>query len=164
MTAIGAEQQITDPIFGLTYSSDLVLFEKAPNSIVSACPGLVTTKWDRQMWVFAWIDEKDSSYMVLGGLFVRREGTRKVSPDHNGVMLRRTGQKCELLGPAREMFEFGEVEVGRATLASIARDAVSRYTRAFRGVDKFRAALHRQHVDLGNPRSVILKDAVASAN
>lgn len=164
MTAIGAERQITDPIFGLSYSSDLVLFDKAPSSIVSACPDLVTSRWDRQMWVFAWIDEKDSSYIVLGGLFVKRNGIRKASPDRNGVMLRLTGQKCELLGPAREMFEFGDAEVGRATLTRIAYDAVSRYTRAFRGVDRFRAAFQRQHIDLGKSGSLILRDAVASAN
>ena len=64
----------------------------------------------RRAFLFARSIEPSGTYMVLGGLYERREapakGEKRFETDPKGVLLREQESKCELLGPAREVFEY----------------------------------------------------------
>ena len=104
--------------------------------------------------------------MVLGGLYERREapakGEKRFETDPKGVLLREQESKCELLGPAREVFEYPVNGVSTETLRVLARDAVARYATAFGSGAKFLAALKRakKHAELADVRAAILREAV----
>jgi len=157
--------RMTDPIFGLTYDSAKIRFEEAPD-VVARCPELVNERWSRRVFVFARSAEPSGTYLVLGGLYARREapakGEKRFETDPKGILLREHESKCELLGPAREVFEYPTDGVTTETLRALARDAVTRYATAFGGSPKFLAALARakKRVDLGNARATILREAV----
>lgn len=157
--------RITDPIFGLTYDSAKIRFEEAAD-IVTRCPELVNERWGRRAWTFARSSEPSGSYMVLGGLYERHEvpakGEKRFETDPKGVLLREHESKCELLGPAREVFEYPVDGVTTETLRALARDAVARYATAYGGRPRFLAALARakKRADLTNARATILREAV----
>ena len=104
--------------------------------------------------------------MVLGGLYERRappaKGEKRFETDPKGVLLREHDSKCELVGPAREVFEYPTDGVTAETLRALARDAITRYATAFGGRPKFLAALARakKQADLGNARATILREAI----
>lgn len=156
--------RVTDPIFGLSYDSARIRFEDA-GDVVSRCPELANPRWGRRLWVFARSEETTGTYMVVGGLYERQEPpaqrAARYQTDPNGVLLREHDRKCELIGPAREAFEY-PVDVTTATLQALARDAVRRYAAAFGGHARFLAMLarHKKRADLANPRSAILRDAI----
>jgi hypothetical protein len=157
--------RITDPIFGLTYDSARIRFEEAAD-VVMRCPELVNERWGRRVFLFARSVEPSGTYVVLGGLYERRappaKGEKRFEADPKGVLLREHESKCELVGPAREVFEYPEDGVTVETLRSLARDAVARYATAFGGRPKFLAALARakKRADLTNARATILREAV----
>jgi len=103
---------------------------------------------------------------VLGGLYERRgppaKGEKRFELDPKGVLLREQEGKCDLVGPAREVFEYPVDGVTGATLEALARDAVRRYAEAFGGKQPFLAALARakKQADLDNPRASVLRAAV----
>jgi hypothetical protein len=157
--------RITDPIFGLTYDSAKIRFEEA-GDVVMRCPELVNERWGRRAWIFARSVEASGTYMALGGLYERRappaKGEKRFETDPKGVVLREHESKCELLGPAREVFEYPTDGVMVETLRALARDAVARYATAFGGSPKFLATLARakKRADLTNARATILREAV----
>ncbi len=157
--------RIIDPIFGLTYDSAKIRFEDAAD-IVMRCPELVNERWGRRVFLFARSVESSGTYVVLGGLYERRappaKGEKRFEADPKGVLLREHESKCELIGPAREVFEYPEDGVTAETLRSLARDAVARYATAFGGRPEFLAALAgaKKRADLTNARATILREAV----
>jgi hypothetical protein len=168
MPAPGISQtlpRITDPIFGLTYDSAKVRFEDAAE-VVTRCPELVNERWGRRVFLFARSVEPSGTYMVLGGLYERRappaKEEKRFETDPKGVLLREHESKCELLGPAREVFEYPADGVTTETLRALARDAVARYTTAFGGGPSLLAALARakKRADLTNARAAILREAI----
>ncbi len=158
--------RVTDPIFGLSYDPARIRFEEA-GDLVSRCPELANPRWGRRLWIFARSEETTGTYMVVGGLYERRKPPAKrgrYRTDPNGVLLREHDRECDLIGPAREVFEY-PAEVTAATLQALARDAVRRYAAAFGGQARFLAMLarHKKRADLSNPRSGILRDAIRQA-
>ena len=157
--------RITDPIFGLSYDSAKVRFEEVAD-VVARCPELANERWGRRVFLFARSVEPSGTYMVLGGLYERRappaRGETRFETDPKGVLLREHESKCELLGPAREVFEYPVDGVTAETLRALARDAVARYATAFGGSPRFLAALARakKRADLTNARAAILREAV----
>ena len=157
--------RITDPIFGLSFESAKVRFDDAAD-VVTRCPELVNERWGRRVWIFARSSEPSGTYVVLGGLYERRpppaRGEKRFETDPKGILLREHDSKCELLGPAREVFEYPVDGVTAQTLRALARDAVARYATAFGGGPKFLSALARtkKRADLGNTRATILREAV----
>lgn len=157
--------RVTDPIFGLSYDPAKIRFEDAAD-VVARCAELTNARWGRRAWVYARNSESSGTYLVLGGLYERREspakGERRLELDPKGVLLRDHEGKCDLIGPAREVFEYPVDGVTSATLQALARDAVRRYAEAFGGKQPFLAALARskKQADLDNPRASILRAAV----
>ncbi len=157
--------RVTDPLFGLSYDSTKIRFEGA-NEVVARCPELVNVRWGRRVFLFARSIEPSATYTVIGGLYERREapakGEKRFEADPKGVLLREQDSTCELIGPAREMFEYPVDGVTAETLQALARDAVGRYAAAFGGGPKFLAALAREkkRADLANPRAAILREAM----
>jgi hypothetical protein len=158
---------VKDPIFGLSYSSEQAHFDEAPPDLLSACSALTNEKWDRRLWLFARVTSEGTEYDVLGGFYVKRgtipSGEPKLEADPSGVMLRRNAAGCELIGPARESFDYKPQDVSPETLRALAADAVKRYAQAFGGLDNFVGQLKRQKVRLDNPRSQILNEAITTA-
>lgn len=151
----------TDPIFGLVYSPDVLRFEVAPAALAGTCEDLTTERWNRQTWIFARTAAADGDYLVLGGFFLPKASHQPPMADKKGVLLRLKGAECRLIGPVREVFDYKPEDISTTTLQALAQDAVCRYTRAYGGKVKFLDALRRQHRDLADPKSAILKDAVA---
>jgi hypothetical protein len=151
----------TDPIFGLVYSPDAIRFEAAPAALARTCAELTTERWNRQTWIFARTAAADGDYLVLGGFFLPKASRQPPMVDKKGVLLRLKGADCHLIGPVREVFDYKPEEIGTTTLQALAQDAVCRYARAYGGKEKFLDALRRQHRDLADPKSSILKDAVS---
>jgi hypothetical protein len=151
----------TDPIFGLVYSPDAMRFEAAPVALARMCPDLTTERWNRQMWIFARTAAADGDYLVLGGFFLPKASRQPPMVDKKGVLLRLNGSECHLIGPVREVFDYKPEDIGTTTLQALAQDAVCRYARAYGGKEKFLDALRRQHRDLADPKSSILKEAVS---
>lgn len=154
-----------DPLFGLSYDPAAIRFEDA-SEVITRCPELVNARWGRRVFLFARSVEASGTYMVLGGLYERREppakGENRFQTDSKGVLLREQESTCELIGPAREVFEYPVDGITAETLQALARDAVSRYAAAFGGGPKFLAALAREkkRADLANPRAATLREAV----
>jgi len=157
--------RVTDPIFGLSYDPAKIAFEDAAD-VVARCSELTNARWGRRAWLYARSSESGANYLVLGGLYERREPPAKCEKrfefDPKGVLLREHEGQCELIGPAREVFEYPVDGVTSATLQALGRDAVRRYADAFGGKPKFLAALTRakRKADLDNPRASILREAV----
>jgi hypothetical protein len=151
-----------DPIFGLPYDPARTQFEAAEEDLLSRCPELVNARWTRRMWVFARIDAAEGRFTVIGGYYVRRDagsGDKAVETDDRGAVIQQTATECKLIGPAREVFDY-PTEIAVPTLEALARDAAARFVRAYGGNQKFLAALSRQKVNLNDPRSRVLREAV----
>lgn len=157
--------RVTDPIFALSYDPAKIRFEEAA-AVVARCAELTNARWGRRAWLYARNIESSGTYLVLGGLYERRappaKGEKHFELDPKGVLLREHEGKCDLIGPAREVFEYPVDGVASAALEALARDAVRRYADAFGGKQPFRAALARakKQADLDNPRASILRAAV----
>lgn len=119
--------RLTDPIFGLSYDPAKIRFEGA-NEVIARCPELVNARWGRRVFLFARSIEPSGTYTLIGGLYERREasakGEKRFETDPKGVLLREHESKCELIGPAREVFEYPVDGVTAGTLRALARDAV----------------------------------------
>ncbi len=110
----------------------------------------------------------DRTYAVVGALHRRRDApakSQRFEPDPKGALLREHKSRCELIGPAREVFDYPVDGIAAPTLRALAQDAMRRYPEAFGGTGNFRAALARgkREADLANPRSVVLREAVEQA-
>ena len=116
------------------------------------------------MWIFARTVGADGDYIVVGGFFLPKNSQRRPVADKQGVLLRLTESGCHLIGPAREVFDYRPEDISASSLQVLANDAVCRYTRAYGSKQKFLAALNRQHRDLTDPKSSILKDAVSKSS
>lgn len=166
VTGIGQTlPRVTDPIFALSYDPAKIRFEDAADT-VARCAELTNARWSRRAWLYARNIEPSGTYLVLGGLYERREapakGEKRFESDPKGVLLREHDGKCDLVGPAREVFEYPVDGVTGLTLEALARDAVRRYADAFGGKQPFLAALTRakKQADLDNPRASMLRGAV----
>src|ERR1017187_2801317 len=151
----------TDPIFGLVYSPDAIRFKAAPAALTRTCTDLTTERWNRQTWIFARTAAADGDYLVLGGFFLPKASRQPLMVDKKGVLLRLKGSECHLIGPVREVFDYKPEDISITTLQALAQDAVCRFARAYGGKEKFLSALRRQHCNLADPKSSILKDAVS---
>ena len=155
--------RLTEPVFGLKYDPALVSFEAAPAELTKRCPDLTNSRWDRKMWIFGRSGSSASEFLVVGGFYVRRHGsaTMPVEYDTPGAVVHLRGDHCELIGPAREVFDYAPEGISKPELADLAKDASCRYARAFGGSAKFAAALQQQHISLDGPRSGLLKQVVS---
>jgi len=114
------------------------------------------------MWTFARTSGPGPQFTVIGGYFVKRSGeteeSASVEPDKSGAVVRLTDGHCDLIGAARDVFDYPPADMPAAKLKELANDAVCRYSRAFGAYQKLIAALKRQHIE-SSSLSLILKDA-----
>ncbi|HWU15952.1 MAG TPA: hypothetical protein VN157_18290, partial [Caulobacter sp.] len=82
-----------------------------------------------------------------------------VEVDKVGVLLRRAPGACRLIGPPREVFDYGEDGVTPATLDVLAQDAARRYAQGLGGRAALGKALKRQRIDADQVRSAALRQA-----
>lgn len=154
-----------DPVFGLSYKPAQVSFDAVPQDVAEACPSLVNERWSRKLWVYAQTEQAPHRYYVLGGFYVRRAPPAKresLEVDPMGAVVDLHGNQCELLGPAREVFDSRPDELPAASLELLAADLVERYARAFGGRAALVAELKRQRVEPG-PKSTVLRQALQAS-
>ena len=142
-TAAPEPATIRDPIFGLSYRSANVVFDRLPADVQAACPSLTTERWDRKAWLYGSAQDGARRYYVIGGLFVQRSPVA-YRPDSQGAVLEIEDGQCTLLGPAREVFETRPDTIPLPVLERLGRDVRDRYDHAFRGHDAFVREVQRQ--------------------
>lgn len=155
-------QPSVDPLLGLKLPAG-ARFTAAPADLVQTCPDLANARWDRQMWVFAHTGNASTAageFLVVGGALVERTGDKPaVEVDKVGVLLRRAPGGCRLVGPPREVFDYGEDGVTPATLDALAQDAARRYAQGVGGQVALRKTLKRQRVQADQVKSAALRQA-----
>jgi hypothetical protein len=155
-----------DPLLGLKLPAS-ARFTAAPVDLVQACPALANARWDRRLWVFAQTGNASTAageFLVVGGELVERAPEAPavkpvVEADKIGVLLLRTPGACRLIGPPREVFDYGEDGVTPATLDSLAQDAARRYAQGLGGQAPLRKALKRQRIGASQIKSAALRQA-----
>ena len=159
--------QASDPIFGLKYDSLVVKFEPAPAQLYTACKELMDARLGRKLWIFARTGNPNDQYVVVGGYYLKRDSNGHVvstMTDPVGALVRLKGDRCELIDPPRELFDYPEANaIAIPTLRELAKDAVCRYSRAFGSKTKFLEAMQRQRIRLDDARSSALKEAVSAS-
>jgi len=155
-------QPSIDPLLGLKLPAE-ARFAAAPADLVQACPALANARWDRRLWVFAQTGNASTTageFLVVGGELVERAGDEPaVEADKVGVLLRRSPGDCRLIGPPREVFDYGEDGVTPAALDALAQDAARRYAQGLGGQATLRKTLKRQRIAAGQIKSVALRQA-----
>src|SRR5436305_300294 len=81
----------TDPLFGVSYSPDVIRFEPLPQEVYGACSDLTNQRWNRKMWIFAKSATPDGELLVTGGFFVAKAGKPTEMADKKGAVLRLKG-------------------------------------------------------------------------
>jgi hypothetical protein len=151
-----------DPLLGLNLPAG-ARFTAAPADLVQACPALANTRWERRMWIFAQAGNASTAageVLVVGGELVERAGGKPaVEVDKVGVLLSRAPGACRLIGPPREVFDYGEDGVTPATLDALAQDAARRYAQGLGGQAALRKTLQRQRVRPEQVKSAALRQA-----
>ncbi|WP_148293993.1 hypothetical protein [Azospirillum sp. B4] len=142
--AAHAEQMI-EPVFGLIYDPQTVVFEQAPDGVLERCPGLARTDRDRQVRIFGRTEVDGTRYMVLGEEVVVRRDDKPIPVPKGAVVALTTGQ-CTVRGPVRAFFQFPE-GVPAGVVSRLADEVVERYQSAYGGAAAFTAALKAQHAE-----------------
>lgn len=159
-------QPSVDPLLGLKLPAG-ARFTAAPADLVQACPALANARWDRRLWIFAQTGNASTSageVLVVGGELVERMGDKPaVEVDKVGVLLSRAPGACRLIGPPREVFDYGEDGVTPATLDALAQDAARRYAQGLGGQAALRKTLKRQRVVATQVKSSALRQAFFAA-
>jgi hypothetical protein len=115
--------------------------------------------------IFGKAGEPTSQFLVIGGFYVERHGSTKpvLQADTPGAVIHIRGGHCELIGSAREVFDYRPDGISMSELTELAKDVSCRYIHAFGSKSKFLDAMRKQGVSLNCPLSVILKDAVSQS-
>ena len=164
-TAVAADNiaRVIDPVFGLSYDPSKIDFQKVDSDVFARCPELTNAKWDRRSWIFAEYRQADERYLAIGGYFVPRSPAKKkpaFETDPNGVLLQLDGAGCKLMGAVREEFDYDTEPARAPILRALAKDAVERFDAAFGGRRALAKVFRDQKINLDDPRSSILRDAL----
>lgn len=157
-----ATQPTVDPLLGLKLPAG-ARFTAAPADLAQACPALANARWDRRMWIFAQAGNASTAageILVVGGELVERAGDKPtVEIDKVGVLLSRAPGACRLIGPPREVFDYGEDGVTEAALDALAQDAARRYAQGLGSPAALRKTLKRQRIQADQVKSTALRQA-----
>jgi hypothetical protein len=155
-----------DPIFGLHYNVASTEFEVLPADVYSSCKGLTNEGWDRKMWIFAESGGSEPRYVVVGGFFVKRASSGRMPAtteiDKAGAVVRLMNGRCDMIGAARDVFDYPPPEMAASKLEELAKNAVCRYSRAFGSYHNFMELMHRRAATLNSLQQGALKSAVLS--
>jgi hypothetical protein len=141
-----------DPVLGLRFEFSRAMLDPLPLSVQEKCSELVTEHVGRRLWVFGIANEESTIYYVVGGYFIRDKPRvphfPKYESDNLGAVLKLQGDRCTLIGPAREVFDMRVFdETPQTVLQELASNFAGRLVRAHGGPVRFRQELHKQHVD-----------------
>ena len=150
-----------DPLFGVHFDSSSVKFQPLPVEWFNACASLRNEAWDRKMWIFAQSRESEPRYAVIGGYLVKRSGS-SIETDKVGAVIRILNGRCDLMGAARDVFDYPPHEIATSKLHELATDAVCRYSQAFGDYRKFIGEMRRQRIATSTIRSAVLRNAILS--
>lgn len=156
---------LQDPVFGLRIELSKASLDALPDDVLSRCSELANDQERMRLWVYGAATDAGRRYFVVGGYYVRHgakpRGRSDYSLDTRGVVFYLQGDKCALIGPARETFDarFFE-EIPQPVLQQLATDVAQRLTRAFGGGAQLRRQFERQKL-LSTSLPVELLDAFA---
>lgn len=156
---------LRDPVFGLRIELSKASLDALPNDVLSRCPELANDQESMRLWVYGATVDAGRRYFVVGGYYIRLaaqpRGGANYSLDTRGVVFYVQGDKCTLIGPARETFDarFFE-EIPQPVLQQLATDLAQRLTRAFGGATRLRLQFERQKL-LATKLPVELQEAFA---
>ncbi|TWB63596.1 hypothetical protein [Nitrospirillum viridazoti] len=158
-TAGGAHaEEMIEPVFGLIYDPQTVVFEQAPDTLPGRCPGLAQADLGDRIRVFGRTDVDGTQYWALGGeVVVRRKDQPIVVP--KGAVVALTADGCTLLGPIRAFFQFPN-GVPADAVSRLADEVVERYQSAYGGAPAFTAVLKAQGAVPQAPMKGLLRAAL----
>jgi hypothetical protein len=151
---------INDPLTGLRVAANAKL-DPLPEALIAMCKRIPEdTTTTAHLRVFANASVAGTSYYVLSG-YSEVRSTPTAAPvyesvERGGMYIVADG-KC-VSDPADEYFEGPTDEVPLPILQALARDLAARLVRAFGGVDKLRAEIKNQRIDI-DALPPVLKDA-----
>ena len=158
--------QGVDPILGLPFNPATTKFETVPKPIYDACGALRNTGFDRKMWVFAEAVMFEPKYFVVGGFFVKQRAARQKSDtwmtDPSGAIVRVTNSQCELVGAARDVFDYPPPELPNSVLQTLAKDAACKYSHEYGGEHQLRNQMRKHKIDISAIESRALKEAFSA--
>ena len=79
------------------------------------------------MWIFASAKVGGTTYLVVAGQFVDRAKPAIQMVDGTGALLAYDATGCQMIGPPREVFDYGADQAPPAVLDTLAKDAARRY-------------------------------------
>jgi hypothetical protein len=143
---------LQEPVLGLRYQANKVKFDAVPPVVFSMCPDLVTNRVGRRLWIYAFARDSASSYYVVGGYFIRHyprpPDYPKYETDDLGAVLKLEGDRCTMIGPARQTFDVRSFdEIPSPILQQLSANLAARLARAFGGPGQLQIALRNQHVN-----------------
>lgn len=142
---------LQEPILGLRYEPGKIKFDPLPAAELSKCAELIAddATLHSHFWIFAATQDAGKTYYLIGGYYARRQpgaGERNIELDEPGIALNIEGERCEVFGQARELFELPE-QTPEPVRRQLALDAQARLERAFGGTEKLSKELRRQRID-----------------
>lgn len=142
-----------DPVLGLKYPIASIKFDTVPVEIFAKCPTMADNENERsKMWVYAKADINGRIFYLIGGYGIRArieapEYRRYILYDYGASLIIEPDDDCNILGEAREMFDFRkDEETPEVAMQKLADDLAIRYVRAFGGAQRFGAELKKQRV------------------
>ena len=146
-----------EPVFKLILNIKTSRLEPPPASVLTLCAEhLATEQWDSQDWLFATTQDGARDYYLVGGFFIRRS-TGQVTSDPFGAIFEITGDKCTVVGPARESLDYEMEEISPANRAKLAVDAVARLSAVMGGRKALAAEMRRQRIERPGKNSLLEK-------
>lgn len=133
-----------EPVLGLRFPVARVQFEPLPAQVLKTCPALAVEGRERSAWLLAQAQEGGHRYVALGGFLMPRGGVGQVETDLRGAVVDMSPAGCELLGPARRVFDAPPPGLPASALEQLANDLARRYAQAFGSADGLQAVMRRQ--------------------
>lgn len=152
-----------EPVLGLRFPVGRVQFEPLPADVLKACPAALAVEGrERSGWLLAQAQEGGHRYVALGGFLMPRGGggAAQVEADLRGAVVDMTSAGCELLGPARRVFDAPPPALPAAALEQLAADLARRYAQAFGSADGLQAVMRRQRLTPPADASPVLHKAL----
>ena len=158
-----------DPVFHLALPSQVFTkgFTEVPDNVLQACHVAVKPDGAYRYWLLAAAEAPDGHYLMIGGMVQAHAGRDAWSNDAHGSFLRLSANQCTAIDPADEVFanyrvyaDDPDMHIGRPVFASLAHDAVARFTHAFGSREALLEALREQHKLPEKDALALLRDAL----
>ena len=140
---------MVDPLLGLSYDVRKTHFETLPPSIRELC----RQAGKAERWIYASYSLDTAIYLVVAGLVKIDDGNQSSNlwEPGSGVVLEMSAsqKKCRAIGAPDVVFFKEGGNIADPVLEGLARDAVSRYVKAFGGEEKLKRRMAEQKIKPG---------------